>query len=70
VETVNSISARKAQDAIEVLLAENLLKPLAGGESGPRYAFVEEGLPTLIWMIWAQRNLNREAATPRAATAS
>jgi Cdc6-like AAA superfamily ATPase len=70
VETVNTISARKAQDAIEVLLSENLLKPMAGGESGARYAFVEEGLPTLIWMIWAQRNLNREATTPRAATAS
>ena len=70
VESINSISARKAQDAIEILIGENLLKPIAGGDGNPRYAFVEEGLPTLIWMIWAQRNLNREAAPPRAATAS
>ncbi|HEY0647313.1 ATP-binding protein [Phenylobacterium sp.] len=69
IETTNHISARKAQDAIEVLANERLLKSMPG-ESEPRYAFVEEGLPTLIWMIWAQRNLNREAAVPRAATGS
>lgn len=70
IETANHISARKAQDAIEILAGERLLKPMPG-ESEPRYAFVEEGLPTLIWMIWAQRNLNREVAPPpRAATGS
>jgi Cdc6-like AAA superfamily ATPase len=69
IESTNHISARKAQDAIEVLANERLLKSMPG-ESEPRYAFIEEGLPTLIWMIWAQRNLNREATAPRAATAS
>lgn len=70
IETTNHISARKAQDAIEVLEAERLLKRVQADEAGPRYMFVEEGLPTLIWMIWAQRNLNREAVPPRAATGS
>ena len=71
IEMTNHISARKAQDAIEILAGERILRPVQGENSEPRYAFVEEGLPTLIWMIWAQRNLNREAAAaPRAATAS
>jgi Cdc6-like AAA superfamily ATPase len=70
VESTNHISARKAQDAIEILMGENLLKPMAGGDGNARYSFVEEGLPTLIWMIWAQRNLNREATPQRTATAS
>lgn len=75
VEASNRISARKAQDAIEILIAERLLKPVHTEEAGTRYSFVEEGMPTLIWMMWAQRNLNGEsvAATPptrAAATAS
>ena len=66
IETTNEISPKKAQDAIEALSSERLLKVLQGEDVSRRFAFVEEGLPTLIWMIWAQRNLNREAA-PRAA---
>jgi Cdc6-like AAA superfamily ATPase len=69
IEAANHISARKAQDAIEILTAERILKPVQSLEEGARYAFVEEGLPSLIWMIWAQRNLNREPA-PARATAS
>lgn len=68
IESNSEISPRKAQDAIEALLAERLLKPIQGDDLSQRYAFVEEGLPTLIWMIWAQRNLDRApaAAQPRA----
>lgn len=71
IESSSEISARKAQDAIEALLAERLLKPVQGDDVSQRYAFVEEGLPTLIWMIWAQRNLDRAPASqPRAVEAS
>jgi len=69
IEEASSASARKAQEAIEALLSERLLKPLNNDDLGTRYTFVEEGLPTLIWMIWAQRNLNRDTAAPRAAAA-
>jgi Cdc6-like AAA superfamily ATPase len=69
-ESSNEITARKAQEATEVLVAEGLVKPSPGEGPSQRYAFVEEGLPTLIWMIWAQRNLNREPQATRAATAS
>lgn len=72
IEHTNHVTARKAQDAIEILTSERILKPVQSMEEGPRYAFVEEGLPTLIWMMWAQRNLNRDGAAvaPRAVTAS
>ncbi|MCW5758162.1 MAG: AAA family ATPase, partial [Phenylobacterium sp.] len=56
-ESSNAITARKAQEAVEVLVSEGLVKPSPGEGPSQRYAFVEEGLPTLIWMIWAQRNL-------------
>ena len=69
VETANEISPKKAQEAIDALAGDRMLKTVQGDDISPRYAFVEEGLPTLIWMIWAQRNLNREAA-PRAVAAS
>ncbi|MBJ7409572.1 MAG: orc1/cdc6 family replication initiation protein [Phenylobacterium sp.] len=69
IEEASSVSTRKAQDAIDALCAERLLKPVNSDEIGTRYTFVEEGLPTLIWMMWAQRNLNRDAPSPRAAAA-
>jgi Cdc6-like AAA superfamily ATPase len=73
IEMINEISARKAQEALDTLIAERLIAPVHGEGLTQRYSFVEDGLPTLIWMTWAQRNLNREAASvaaPRQATAS
>jgi Cdc6-like AAA superfamily ATPase len=70
IETANEITPKKAQEALEALLGERLLKTIPGEEQAQRYSFVEEGLPTLVWMIWAQRNLNRQAPPARAATAS
>jgi Cdc6-like AAA superfamily ATPase len=69
IEAGSSVSTRKAQEAIEALSAERLVKPVNTDEAEPRYVFVEEGLPTLIWMMWAQRNLNRDTVAPRAAAA-
>lgn len=70
IQATNEVSARKAQEVLDILLGERLLKSLQAEETGQRYAFVEEGLPTLIWMTWAQRNMNRDSSQPRAATAS
>ena len=69
IEAASMVSTRKAQDAIDALSAERLVKVVNTDDVEPRYSFVEEGLPTLIWMMWAQRNLNRDAASPRAAAA-
>jgi Cdc6-like AAA superfamily ATPase len=70
IEAASGISLRKAQDAIELLTGERLLRPVQGEDHAERHAFVEEGLPALIWMIWTQRNLNRETAPVRTANAS
>ena len=67
IESANDISARKAQEVIDTLLEERLLKAADTNEFGQRFSFVEEGMPTLIWMMWAQRNMNREPAPKRAA---
>lgn len=69
VASINEVTPRKAQDVIDALLGERLLKALPGEDAAGRYAFVEEGLPTLIWMTWAQRNLSRAPAIPRTAAA-
>lgn len=63
------LTARRAEEVIDLLSAENLLRPAPDGEEG-RFTFVEDGLPTLIWMLWAQRNLQSEARPSRAATAT
>ncbi|MBW8812412.1 MAG: ATP-binding protein [Caulobacterales bacterium] len=68
IEATNGVIGKKAQDALDVLLGERLLREVPAEGPILRYAFVEEGLPTLIWMMWAQRNLNQP--TTRAATAS
>lgn len=70
IETTSDVAARTAQDAIDVLIAERLIKPSSGEEGQSRYVFAEEGLPTLIWMTWAQRNLGASVRPQRAAAAS
>ncbi|WP_165843964.1 ATP-binding protein [Phenylobacterium kunshanense] len=58
------ITARKAEEIINALVAEGLLRPnLDGGDE--RFAFVEDGLPTLIWMTWAQHNLQSDTQPAR-----
>jgi Cdc6-like AAA superfamily ATPase len=64
------VTIRKAEEIVEVLAAEGLLKRAHDSEGDRRFGFVEEGLPTLIWMTWAQRNFQPDARQTRAATAS
>ncbi len=70
--TANDVTARKAEEIIAALFADGLIKVAYPDDADDRFAFVEEGLPALIWMTWAQRNLEPAAprATSRAATAS
>lgn len=69
IEATNNVSPKMAQEAIDAMVAERLLNTAPGDGFSQRYAFIEDGLPALIWMIWAQRSLNREAAPRSAATA-
>ena len=63
-EAANEISARKAQEAIDLLLNEHMLRAVPSDDGLTHYGFVEEGLPTLIWMMWAQRTFSRKVAPP------
>lgn len=59
-ETTNEVSARKAQDAVDLLIGEQMLRELPSDGGVAHYGFVEEGLPTLIWMMWTQRSFSRK----------
>jgi Cdc6-like AAA superfamily ATPase len=60
----SELTSRKAEEALERLAGEGLLSPVHD-EQERRFAFVEEGLPTLIWMTWAQRHFPPEAKPQR-----
>lgn len=66
----SEVTPRKAEEVIAAVSSEGLVKTISEAESESRYTFVEDGLPTLIWMSWAQQNLQPEARQPRAVTAS
>lgn len=70
IEAANQISTHKAQEVVDTLSADGVLKLAPSEDPTPRYAFIEEGMPTLIWMIWAQHNMTREPAKRTAASAS
>jgi Cdc6-like AAA superfamily ATPase len=67
--TANEVTHRKAEEATALLAAEGMLKQVADADLGPRYAFIEEGLPSLIWLTWSQRNMEAPAKKPLAAAA-
>ena len=66
----SELTARKAQEIVEMLAMERVLKAANEADGEARYAFVEDGLATLIWMTWAQRNLQADPRQLRTATAS
>ena len=68
-EAANEVTSRKAQDAIDVLLAEHMLRTVPSDDDVAHYGFVEEGLPTLIWMMWTQKSFNRKVSPPAQAPA-
>ena len=59
------ITRRKADEIINALVLEGVLKESAEGEGC--YTFIEDGLPTLVWMLWAQLNLKQDHRPAKAA---
>lgn len=57
IQSLNEVDARKAQAVVDQLSAEGLLKLVDPDDASKRYAFTEEGLPTFLWITWAQQNL-------------
>jgi Cdc6-like AAA superfamily ATPase len=69
VKEINSVDTRKAQSVVDQLTADGLISQVDEDDSEKRYAFIEEGLPTYLWISWAQQNLHPET-TPKARTAA
>jgi hypothetical protein len=72
IQAVNDVDARKAQQVLDQLVADGLIHLVDEDDDGKRYIFIEEGLPTFLWITWAQQNLKPEtrskvrAVTPTA----
>lgn len=64
------LTERKANEIIEFLTKDRILKPSNDTEGELRHVFIEDGLATLIWMTWAQRNLQVDPRQLRTAAAS
>ena len=69
IRAINEIDARKAQAVIDQLTADGLISQVDEDEAEKRYTFIEEGLPTYLWITWAQQNLQPET-TPKAQRAA
>lgn len=60
IRAVNEIDARKAQAVIDQLATDGLITQVDEDGAEKRYTFIEEGLPTYLWISWASRT-----CTPR-----
>ena len=69
-QAYGDVDAKRAQQVLQLLTSEKILAADGDDESGDRMAFVEEGLPTFIWMSWAQQNIGTEPGTARLARRS
>lgn len=59
-QAYGDVDAKRAQQVIQLLASENILTPDDEDGDGQRLTFVEDGLPTYIWMSWAQHNLGSD----------
>jgi Cdc6-like AAA superfamily ATPase len=69
-QALNSVDARKAQAVVDQLSTDGLLRLVDADDVAKRYAFTEEGLPTYLWITWAQQNLQPTETRKAPASAS
>jgi len=67
VQASNEVDAKRAQQVLQLLIAERLVSVDDDGDGSSRYEFVEDGLPAYLWISWAQVNLHTEPGTARLA---
>ncbi len=70
IKAINEVDTRKAQAVVDQLTADGLISQVDEDEIERRYAFIEEGLPTYLWISWAQQNLHPETTPKSRATAA
>lgn len=66
-QAYGDVDAKRAQQVMQLLRSERILVPDEEDETGQRVIFAEEGLPTYIWMSWAQQNMDADAQALRVA---
>jgi Cdc6-like AAA superfamily ATPase len=69
-QAYGDVDAKRAQQVLQLLSTENILMPDSDDDGGLRMVFAEEGLPTFIWMSWAQQNVGAEPGTARVGSRS
>ncbi len=69
IAAINELDARKSQTVVDQLANDGLIVQVDDEEKEKRYTFLEEGLPTYLWISWAQQNLHPEV-TPKARAAA
>jgi hypothetical protein len=67
IQQFNDVDVASAGRIIDHLLADGILVIAEEDESGKRYEFLEEGLPTYLWITSARANLFPEQPKTRAA---
>jgi Cdc6-like AAA superfamily ATPase len=67
VQEYNQIDAATATQALDRLCDAGVLTLAEEDENGRRYEFVEEGLPTYLWVSSAEQNLRQGVSKARAA---
>jgi hypothetical protein len=63
----NQVDAATATQALDRLCDAGILMLAEEDENGRRYEFVEEGLPTYLWVTAAEQNLRQGVSKARAA---
>jgi Cdc6-like AAA superfamily ATPase len=69
-QAYGDVDAKRAQQVLQLLTSEKILAPDSDDDSGERMTFSEDGLPTFIWMSWAQQNIGAEPGAARVAARS
>ena len=69
-QAFGDVDAKRAQQVLQLLASEKILVADDDDDTGARMAFAEDGLPTFIWMSWAQQNIGADPVTTRVASRS
>jgi hypothetical protein len=69
-QAFGDVDAKRAQQVLQLLASEKILVADDDDDTGTRMSFAEDGLPTFIWMSWAQQNISADPATARVASRS
>lgn len=68
IQLFNDVDAATAERVVDHLLGDAIIRIAEEDDSGKRYEFIEDALPTYLWISSARSNLRPEPAKSRAAS--